>query len=323
MGSIAKSPLRLGIYDSGLGGLSVMRCLQREIPQSTFFYLADKKHNPYGSKTKEEILALSLQNTNFLLSKKIDALVIACHTSSVCAASFLRKKLSIPIFDMTSSTLLSLKPFQKKHLLLLGTVATINSGVYQKLIHDAYPSLKLDVCACPSFVSLVERGLFNSKESLREIEKDLMGISGLSFDGCILGCTHFPFLVPLLEKLYPGKIFIDPALKMAREVKDYFSSSQFLSSASFSSSLSSSSFSSSEPRTSSKTTSFGSLSSCVGSFNLGKNVLTKKNKNHFFVTKDEEEFSRFGQILLGYPLDSVETVCVDFLPDPLGQGQKS
>lgn len=222
MSKKGKNLLRLGIYDSGLGGLSIVRTLEKIFPACSIVYLADRKNVPYGDKTKEQIISFSKKNASFLLSQDIDGLLIACHTSSVYAAPLLRETLTIPLFDLTSSTLRSLKNAKNKRLVLLGTQATIRSGVYQKLILDMYKDTEIISCACPSFAPLVEAGEINSPFAMESVRRDLLPLMEKSFDGWILGCTHFPYMMPLIEKIFPGKFFIDPALEISLEVKNHY-----------------------------------------------------------------------------------------------------
>ena len=207
----------IGLFDSGLGGLTVLRALWRRLPTESFIYLADTARFPYGPQPASTIQQYALENARFLVDRGAKLLVVPCHTASVCALDLLREEFSIPVIGMVEASLLSLRQFSTpKRIALLATAGTLASNLYQKLIPLSAPHIELFPLACPELVTLAEsyaQGdlLPNTEEIVRRTIATLPSV-----DAYLLGCTHFPLLSPFMSSLQ----LIDPAEQCAQQVEE-------------------------------------------------------------------------------------------------------
>lgn len=223
------SSLPIGVFDSGLGGLTVLKQIAKVLPNEDLIYLGDNARVPYGNRSKETIIKFSLENANFLLSKKVKCIVIACNTASSFAGDELKNKLKIPVFDVISPAAIDALKLSKIGIGVIGTRGTIGSGVYQVKLKNENSKLKIVATACPLFVPFIEEGeLDNSalkivaKEYLSEFKSD-------KIDTLILGCTHYPIIKNLIQKTIGDNIkIIDPGMSVAMEVKNYLKNSGML-----------------------------------------------------------------------------------------------
>ncbi len=214
----------IGVFDSGFGGLTVLKAITSLLPQESISYFADTAHLPYGNKTKEQIIEYSSQSIEFLAEKGIKLLVIACHTSCVTSFKALEKKFSFPIIGIADSGIKALISQEKtEHLAFLGTQTTVSSGFYQQKIQEKLPLAKVTGVACPLFVPLVESGYVNNpllmqstvQEELRSLKKCTPSLSAV-----LLACTHYPLLMGAIQKeLGPHIHLIDPSESCAKEVQ--------------------------------------------------------------------------------------------------------
>ncbi len=201
----------IGVFDSGLGGLTVVKEIIKLLPNEDIVYLGDTARVPYGTRSNEIIKKFSEENVNFLLNKKVKCIVIACHTSSAVAGNYLKKKFSnIPIFDVVSSVLESLKESKKK-IGVIGTRATINSGIYSKLN-------KVTQIPCPIFVPFIEEGETRG-ELIHNLVKKYIG--NLKVDTLVLACTHYPIIKDVIENVLPETKLINPGILVAEKLKKY------------------------------------------------------------------------------------------------------
>ncbi len=204
----------IGIFDSGLGGLTVVKEIIKFLPHEDIIYLGDTARVPYGTRSNEVIKKFSKEDVKFLLKKKVKCVVIACHTSSAVAGNFLKKKFKkVSIFDVVSPVLENLRGTRKR-IGVIGTRATINSGVYSKLY-------KVVEKACTLLVPFIEEGEIKgklieelSKKYLKEIEKSRVEI-------LVLGCTHYPVISNVIKKIIPKVNLINPGVLVARELKEF------------------------------------------------------------------------------------------------------
>lgn len=201
--------LPIGIFDSGLGGLTVVRQLQAKLPNENFIYLGDTARVPYGTRSKEIIRKFSLEDANFLLSKKVKCIIIACNTSSAVAGETLERTLDIPVFDVIKPALKYANSISKK-VGVIGTRATIGSRAYK---------VKESV-ACPLFVPFIEEGETKSK-ALELVAKNYLKNFN-DVDTLILGCTHYPIIEKLIQKIVGKKVkLINPEKLVVAEVENY------------------------------------------------------------------------------------------------------
>jgi glutamate racemase len=212
---------RIGIFDSGFGGLTVMRAVCDLLPSEDIIYFGDTARLPYGNKSKATIVRYSVENANFLVSQNIDVLVIACHTASCLAKEQLQKILPIPVIDVISpSVKLAISQTKTKKIAVLGTYGTISSGVYQNELRKLCPEIEIFPVACPLFVPLVEEGFTHHKATEIIAKEYLTGLAHKGIDVTILACTHYPLLVEVIQKILGEEmILIDPAIPTAEKTR--------------------------------------------------------------------------------------------------------
>ncbi len=212
---MSKSPI--GLFDSGFGGLTVLREVVRELPFENILYLGDTANLPYGNKSPEKIKQLTLESGKFLYGQGIKLLIVACHTASSYALEALQKALPIPVIGMIEPGLTALMgATQTGRVAILGTASTIQSGIYQKRL----PLLNVLPIACPLFVPLIEEG-FATHPATELIAREYLAplIKGRC-DSALLACTHYPLIRPLLASLLgPRVTLVEPALHCARIAK--------------------------------------------------------------------------------------------------------
>lgn len=210
----------IGIFDSGLGGLTVVKEIIKLLPNENLIYLGDTARVPYGTRSKETIIKFSFEDTKFLLTKKVKCIVIACNTSSALAGHELKKKLKIPVFDVITPALKDAKNISRSGKIgVIGTRGTIGSGAY------SVPFSK----ACPLFVPFIEEGEIEV-EALKLVTKDYLGdLKKEKIDTLIMGCTHYPIIEDIIEKEVGNHVnLIDPGLSVAKELKAFLANNKML-----------------------------------------------------------------------------------------------
>lgn len=212
----------IGIFDSGIGGLTVVRAIWKELPQESLIYLGDTARVPYGTRGKEVILHFALQLAKFLLKKKVKALVIACNTiSSTCLYQIKSLASPIPVIDAISPAVEeAVRTTKTKTIGVIGTSATIRSGAYEKQIKKSDPKIKILTAACPLFVSLAEEGLSGHPATSLLAKEYLKPFLKTPVDTLILGCTHYPLLKKDIESAVNHQTtLIDSAEPIAKALK--------------------------------------------------------------------------------------------------------
>lgn len=212
--------LPIGIFDSGLGGLSVVKQLVKLLPNENIIYLGDNARVPYGGRSRETVTKFSLENANFLKGKKVKCILIACNTSSALAGSVLKEKLNVPVFDVISPvTEFAGKLTTIDKIAVIGTRGTINS--------QAYPFTYQ--MACPLLVPFIEEGDTTSDALKLVVKNYLSEFKKVPLEILILGCTHYPLIKPLLQKEIGKNIkIIDPGVALAQKTKNYLSENNLL-----------------------------------------------------------------------------------------------
>jgi len=191
----------IGVFDSGLGGLTVVREIRRLLPHEDIIYLGDSARLPYGIKSKRQIIQFSLSNAQFLLKRKIKALVIACNSSSAHAYYILKKQLPIPVVDVISPVSREAgEDSYNKKIGVIGTRATIDSHAYQREIKKINPKIKVFGQQCPLFVPLVEEGWLENDIARSIVKRYLISFKKKGIDTLILGCTHYPLLKKIIAR---------------------------------------------------------------------------------------------------------------------------
>ncbi|MFC1645908.1 glutamate racemase [Candidatus Omnitrophota bacterium] len=211
----------IGVFDSGVGGLTVVRELFKKLPNERIIYFGDTARVPYGIKSKSTIIRFSLENILFLLKQNVKLIVVACNTSSSIALPLIKRHFRIPIVGViTPGVKEAVFSSKNKRIGVIGTKATINSGAYQKEIKKLDPQIKVFVRACPLFVPLAEEDWLN-EESTRDIaRKYLSPFKKAKLDTLILGCTHYPLLKNTIGSFLGKRVrLIDSSEQVALETK--------------------------------------------------------------------------------------------------------
>ena len=212
----------IGVFDSGVGGLTVVKELLRQLPKENIVYFGDTARVPYGTKSHSTIIKFSIENILFLLKFKVKMIVVACHTSSSVSLPALRRQFKIPILGVinpgTQEAILSTR---NNRIGVIGTAATISSGAYEKEIKRLLPQAKVFTQTCPLFVPLAEEGWTNGSITLDIVRRYLKVFSKTKIDTLILGCTHYPLLKRVIQKIMASNIrLIDPAYYTAQEARN-------------------------------------------------------------------------------------------------------
>ena len=216
-------PLRIGVFDSGIGGLTVLRALRDELPQHDYLYLGDTARIPYGSRAPVTVVRYALAVASYLFEQGAEALVIACNTATAHALPAIQQAAAqhgIPVFGVINpGVTAALEAHQSGAVAVLGTSGTIAGGAYQSRLRALKPNLELYAVPCPLFVPLVEEGWLDGEVPEQVAAKYVGHLSGVA-DTVILGCTHYPLLKPVLSRVLPGVTLVDSAAATATVVRD-------------------------------------------------------------------------------------------------------
>lgn len=220
----------IGIFDSGIGGLTVAKKIFELLPNENVIYFGDTARYPYGPRSKRIVRSFSFQNTNFLLRRGVKLIVVACNTASAVALGILRKRYDVPMIGVVEpGARAAVDATRNGRIGVIGTVGTIHSGAYQKAIQKLGPRLNVYSIPCPLFVSLAEEGYIN-KEAARLIAGEYLDpLLKRKVDTLVLGCTHYPLLKGIISKVMGKETeLIDSAEETAREVKRFLTDSTLL-----------------------------------------------------------------------------------------------
>jgi glutamate racemase len=262
---LADRSASIGIFDSGFGGLSVMRAIRAALPNENLVYCGDTARLPYGSKSADTILRYSIENATFLAAQGIKLLVVACNT--VCAVAFeeLQRLFSIPIIGIIHPAVEEVvKVTRNGQIAILGTRMTIHKGVHQQQIAQQLPHAEVTSISCPLFVPLVEEGYCEHPLAEMVVQEYLRPLKRKEIDTVLLGCTHYPLLQTWIQKeLGPHVTLVDPAVKCAENLRDLLQRNEL--------------------------------------DNLQKDL----PHYQFFVSDDPEKFRLLGKTFLNYPIEHV------------------
>lgn len=210
----------IGVFDSGLGGLTVVREILRQLPSESILYLADTAHVPYGPRPPEEVRGFALEIMRFLAAQGAKAIVAACNMSSALAVEDARRLLDIPILGVIEAGVaLALSRPTQGPIGVLATAGTVASEAYPKQIARLRPDVEVVQVPCPEFVPLVEHGLECSPEAHAAAQAYTQPLLDAGCRTVILGCTHYPLLLPVLEAVAPSLRFVDPAVGAAAQLR--------------------------------------------------------------------------------------------------------
>ena len=211
----------VGVFDSGVGGLTVAREIARQLPDENIIYFGDTARVPYGSKSQNTIIRFSEQIIRFLRTKEVKAIVIACNTASALALDAVRDEYDIPILGVViPGARAAVEATRSKKVGVVGTDATVQSGMYTKVIHKMDPDVTVIEKACPLFVPLVEEGFKEHTVTQEIIEYYLESMRSTDIDAMILGCTHYPLLRSRIrDYMGEGIQIVNPAYETAMDLK--------------------------------------------------------------------------------------------------------
>lgn len=259
----------IGIFDSGIGGLTVLKEIQREVPSEDIVYFGDTARVPYGTKSKETITKFSIDNIKFLQEFGVKIAVVACNTASSLSLDALKSKFSLPIIGVIEpGAKEALAKTKNGKIGVIGTKATIGSGAYESSLKRLNPSVKVYSQACPLFVPLVEEGWLEGEVVSRVAHTYLDSLKSFGIDALILGCTHYPLLKKVIEKTIGESVkLVNSAEETAKEARELLSK-----------------------------------------LGLAASKSRKPEEIRFYVSDEPEQFRTLGERFLGQPLHSVAKV---------------
>jgi len=255
----------IGVFDSGVGGLTVVKELSRQMPSEDIVYFGDIARVPYGIKSQETVIRFSIENTLFLLKQNVKLICVACNTVSSLALPVIRHHFRVPIVGVISPGVReAVYATRSKRIGVIGTAGTIKSRAYEKEIRHLDPAVKVTALPCPLFVPFVEEGWLNGEVVEKVVRHYMRPLKKAGVDTVVLGCTHYPLLKPMLKKvLGPEVTLIDSAKQVAMEVKKILAAD--------------------------------------GELNCG----TKAGRNRFYVSDNPHWFSSLAKRFLGKKVDDV------------------
>ncbi len=207
---MSTDPRPIGVFDSGIGGLTVLKHLARRLPHERFVYLGDTARVPYGNRSDETVRLYAQQCAEFLLKHDVKMIVVACNTVSAVAMDHLRAFVPVPVVSVIEPAAAeAAAATRNQHIGVIGTRATIGSDAYAKAIQRSAASAFVHSRACPLFVPLVEEGWLDTAATRAIAEEYLRPLQAQEIDTLVLGCTHYPLLAPVLHDLLPGVHLID------------------------------------------------------------------------------------------------------------------
>ncbi|MDP3964698.1 MAG: glutamate racemase [bacterium] len=213
----------IGIFDSGVGGLTVVKEVMRQLPEYRFVYFGDTARTPYGNKSPETVATYALQDARFLLEQGAKMIIIACHTASSVAAEILKRELPVPVFEVTQPAIRqALAVTTKNRIGVIGTSATIASQVFQNGLRSRNRDIHVETQACPLFVPLVEENWMKRSETKIIAKRYLRPLKLKQIDTLVLACTHYPIMRQVIQQVIGKRVrLVDPAETVASQVKQY------------------------------------------------------------------------------------------------------
>ncbi|MBD5444895.1 MAG: glutamate racemase [Lachnospiraceae bacterium] len=212
----------IGVFDSGVGGLTVAREIMRQLPNERIVYFGDTARVPYGNKSKETVTRFSRQIVRFLQMQDVKAIVVACNTASAYALDELEQEVDIPIIGVVKpGAKTAIEATHNGKIGVIATQATISSGIYKRYIEENDMSVSVVEKACPLFVPLVEEGLWEDPVTDEIARRYLSELIDIDIDTLILGCTHYPLIRSTVGRIMGDKVtLVNPAYETARELKE-------------------------------------------------------------------------------------------------------
>ncbi|MGI6070193.1 MAG: glutamate racemase [Blautia sp.] len=211
----------IGVFDSGVGGLTVAREIMRNLPSEKIVYFGDTARVPYGSKSKDTVLRYSRQIIRFLQTEHVKAIVVACNTASAFAMDEIQEELEIPVLGVIEpGAKVAAQVTKNDRIGVIGTVGTISSGIHQQYLQSLKPSVQVFGKACPLFVPLVEEGWMKDPVTVEVARRYLASLQQQDIDTLILGCTHYPLLRSTIREIMGDCVaLVNPAYETALELR--------------------------------------------------------------------------------------------------------
>lgn len=266
----------IGVFDSGIGGLTVLKEIFKELPWEGIIYLGDTARVPYGIRSAETVIRYSFENTRFLVSKGIKLLVVACNTASAVGLKEIEERLPIPVIGVIEpGSRAAVRATKNKRVGIIGTEATIHSDSYARIIKTLDNTITVFSLPCPLFVPLAEEGLTDDEIAVMVAERYLKNLKEKGIDTLVLGCTHYPLLKNVIGRIMGEEIvLIDSATETVREIKETL------------------------------------LLYGIGGNSLRESITTSEPSKMFYVTDAAERFIKVGERFLGRKIKHIEKIDV-------------
>lgn len=212
----------IGVFDSGVGGLTVLAEIRKTLPNENIVYLGDTKNFPYGSKSKEEIIEFAIQNVELLIKKQVKVIIIACGTATSQALDTLKEKFDIPIIGIIEPTVQYIENQNYEEVGVIATEGTIRSGAWEQKLKEKMPEIKVTNKACPMLATIAEEGKAQSPEGRKVIKEYMEPFKEKHIDKIILGCTHYPIYEPIIrEELGYEVELINTGVTVSKYLQNY------------------------------------------------------------------------------------------------------
>lgn len=261
----------IGVFDSGVGGLTVIKSMLDQLPDETFIYFGDTAHVPYGSKTSEQLMGYAQAIIAYLLSRNAKAIVIACGTHSSVTLPHIKNQYSFPLLGVVKAAARSaFSMTSNQRIGVLATHATVMSKSYTRAIKELQPEAQVFEIACPKFVPLVEAGRLDGEETRQAVQEYVGPLLEAGVDTIVLGCTHYPFLAQVIQEYAGSQVaLVDPSHQTVEELKIMLAQNDLLAPAS------------SQP------------------------------DREFYVSGNNESFFTVGKLLIGDVIEKVDRIDID------------
>ena len=228
-GAVALHDQPIGVFDSGVGGLSVFRRIRTDLPHEALLYVADSGHAPYGNKPAEFIARRAFAITEFLLEQSAKAVVVACNTATAAAIAHLRAHFGVPIIGIEPALKPAVAETRSGVIGILATSNTVRSDKFANLLDQHGHRARVMVQPCPGLADCVEHGELSGPHLRALLERYLQPLLAQGADTLVLGCTHYPFLIPLIQRLAgPEVVIIDPSPAVARQLRRRLETAELL-----------------------------------------------------------------------------------------------
>ncbi|WP_201308308.1 glutamate racemase [Companilactobacillus farciminis] len=219
----------IGVLDSGLGGLTVVQEVIRQLPNESIIFIGDEARMPYGVKTHEQIISYTREMVQYLIGQNVKMIIFGCNTATAQALDAMEKEFTIPMIGVIKpGSEAATNVTKTNHIGIIGTQSTINSKSYNETIKNLDPKADVLGIAAQKFVSIVESDSANTKQAKENIETTLKSFKDSDYDTLVLGCTHFPMLKEQISDYLPDIKLVDPALKTVEQAKKYLTDNNLL-----------------------------------------------------------------------------------------------